>query len=197
MLETFTSRSGRPRGRAGRPKHRAARHALALVLVLSAAAGCGEGDAPDDHLAAVHAPEPAPILPAEEAIGGAQVATLDPAPMQEAEIRSALGDGPRCTFRYTSSGKPVLAARMLAATAHEGIVKLNGNLIRAGATPADDGLLLEAGRIRLTLTPLAGAASDVGGEVQTEADLVFEVGDELRAGYRGYYRCERERARAG
>lgn len=197
MLETFASRSGRPCGRADQSKHRAARHALAFVLVLGAAAGCGEGGAPDDALAAIQAPEPAQILPAEEAIAGAQVATLDPAPMQEAEIRAALGDGPRCTFRYTSSGKPVLAARMLAAAAHEGIFKLNGNLIRAGATPADDGLLLEAGRIRLTLTPLAGAASDAGGEVQTEADLVFEVGDELRAGYRGYYRCERERARAG
>ena len=142
-------------------------------------------------------PEPARILPAEEAIGGARVATLDPAPIEEAEIRAALGDGPRCTFRYTRNGKPVLAARMLAAAAHEGIVKLNGNLVRAGATPADEGLLLEAGRIRLTLTPVASAASDGGSAVQTEADLVFEVGDELRAGYRGYYRCERERARMG
>lgn len=179
------------------PSDRSARHAVAFALVLVAAAGCGDGGAPDDDLAAIRAPGPAKILPAEEAIAGARVATLDPAPMQQAEIRSALGDGPRCTFRYTSSGKPVVAARMLAAAAHEGIVKLNGNLIRAGATPADDGLLLEAGRIRLTLTPLAGAASDTGGDIQTEADLVFEVGDELRAGYRGYYRCDRERARMG
>lgn len=164
---------------------------LALVAMLGVLAGCGETDAPDDELSLVRAPEIARVVPASEAIAGTHVPTLDPATMVDAEMRKVLGAGPRCEFRYTSAGKSVLAVRASSnSDAADGVVKLNGHLVALSPASTDGALVLVADRVRLILTPDGGGQTgELGNARQQEADLIFEVDDSLRVGYRGYYRC--------
>lgn len=160
---------------------------LSLVAVLSAA--CSENEAPDDEITPARAAQIARIVPVREALAGAHIPTLDPAVMNEAEIEKALGTGPRCQFRYTSAGKPVLALRAAPdGEAGVGVVKLNGSLIVLPAEPVDGRIVLGAEAVRLTLSP-DGGINAAAEEHRQEADLVFEVGSSLRAGYRGYYEC--------
>ena len=152
-------------------------------LAATLLAGCNE-DAPG---MAAEPAEVAPVVPVERALAGVDVPTLDPAAMSEAEIREGLGSGPRCEFRYTAQGEPVLAV----ATGPDGaptgaVVKLGGDLVLLD--PVDSGapegeIRLAAGEARAALRPLAAEAG--------EADMVFEVGNELRAGYRGFLDCTR------
>ena len=164
---------------------------LIIAAALSGLAGCEDSDLPDDELQPARAPEIARIIPAEEVLTGAHVPTLDPATMYDAEIRKALGAEVRCEFRYTTAGRPVFAVEVLLSGAvAEGVVKLNGNLVMLQPTVAADvpegGFLMTAGDIRVTVMPLGGP---VTGEEAHEADMVFEIGDNLRAGYRGYHTC--------
>lgn len=181
------------------PHPRPARPVL-LAAALGLLAGCDGSGAPDDVVQHPRAPEIARIVPAEEALANAQVATLDPATMNDAEIRQAIGTGPRCEFRYTSSGKPVLAVSARAdGPPLGGIVKVNGHLVALEAAPAgDEGgaanrLLLVAGPIRMTVTPDRGEqAAERGATTRRDADLVFEIGQNLRVGYSGYLNCGAE-----
>ena len=162
---------------------------VGLLAALGALAACGEGAAPDDVMDPVHAPEVARVAPAAEAIGGVHIPSLDPATMVDAEIGKVLGPGPRCEFRYTSEGHPVLAASAAAdGEAPAGVVKLNGHLVplQRGAADAQS-IVLQSGEVRLTVTPDGGAPVDDAR--RREANTIFEVGSELRVGYRGYYRC--------
>lgn len=173
------------------PRHMAR---LALAVVLGGLAGCDDSGLPDDELQPARAPEIARIVPAGEALAGAHIPTLDPARMNDAEIQKALAGEVRCEFRYTSGGRPVLAVEALPNGAvAEGVVKLNGSLVmlqpaaaEAGRDVPEGGFRLVAGDIRATIMPGIGPAPD--GEAR-EADMVFEVGESLRAGYRGYYSC--------
>lgn len=182
-----------PRGRA------TGRAAGALLAVLAVAGGCGRSDAPDDKVEPVHAPEIRRILPAEEAVAGAHLPTLDPVTLVEAEVAEAIGSGRRCEFRYTGAGGPVLAMSMAGEEeATRGVVGLNGHLVllepaqgSAGEQPA--GFLLRAGPIRATVAPVEGAeAEEVEGARRREAEMTFEIGDSLKAGYRGYLDCMAE-----
>lgn len=151
----------------------------ALAGALGFLAACGAGEAPDDELAAIHAPQSAELAPAAKALAGAYVPHLDPANMNDAEIRKVLGAGSHCTFGYTSDGKPVLGVQWPASGAGaKGAVKLNGHLVALSGAAKDGALELSADRVRMTLVPEG-----------SEAVLLFEVGDELRVGYRGYYTC--------
>ena len=162
---------------------------VAMLVALGALAACGEGAAPDDVTDPVHAPEVARVAPAAEAIGGAHLPALDPATMVDAEISKVLGPGARCEFRYTSEGHPVLAASPAAGgEAPAGVVKLNGHLVPLQREAADaQSIVLRSGDVRLTVTPDDGAAVDDAR--QREANVIFEVDNSLRVGYRGYYRC--------
>ena len=80
----------------------------AILLMAGLLAACGN-EAADDVTDPMSGEETPTVLPAGEAIAGAKVATLDPATMVDAEIQTVLGGPPRCVFRYTSFGKPVLA----------------------------------------------------------------------------------------
>ncbi|MBL0419977.1 hypothetical protein JI739_06420 [Ramlibacter sp. AW1] len=170
-------------------------------LVLGLVAGCGRSDAPDD--AQAPAPPVARVLSASQALAGAEIRKLDPATLVRAEIVAALGNRPLCIFRYTSSGKPVLAAGMGAGSGPEaGVVKLNGHLVPLQPDPdaraAGGGWALVADSVRIQVRRgNANAASlPPGGGGPVEADLVFQVGDVLTVGYAGYLECGRDAAAA-
>lgn len=175
--------------------HRA-RKCSAALLALALFAGCGESEMPDDDLRSIKPPEIAPIVPASEALSGAHVPTLDPATMYEAEIRKALGSASRCEFRYTTRGKPVLAFTLHRnGEASGGVVKLNGNLIvlqsslGAGASQRDE-LRFASDPVRMAVTAVAGGRATEDGDVRRrEAIAVFELGQSLSVGYRGYLDC--------
>ncbi|MCB5173695.1 DUF6692 family protein [Microvirga lenta] len=169
---------------------------LALAAAIGLLAGCGESAAPDDVVDPVRAPGIARIVPAGEALSGAHIPTIDPATMVDAEIQKALGAGPRCDFRYTGGGKPVLAMNMQPdGTASGGVMKLNGNLVPLSPAPADatgpEGrLLLTADPVRVVVAPAADdEAEDREGMRRREATMMFEIGQNLRVGYRGYMDC--------
>ncbi|MFC4172851.1 DUF6692 family protein [Microvirga sp. GCM10011540] len=170
---------------------------LAFVVGLGMiVAGCSENEAPDDDLTSIRAPEIARIVPAQEALAGSNIPTLDPAPMNDAEIRKALGAGPLCEFRYTTAGRPVLAVGTQPDGAPRGgIVKLNGSMVPLSPAPVDGAsgaastLLLVADPIRMTVTPEGAEQTDGTGAQRREANAVLEVGQSLRVGYRGYLDC--------
>lgn len=161
----------------------------ALLVALGMLTGCGERAAPDDETNRLQAAETARITPANEAIAGAHIPTLDPATLVAAEIEKVLGRGPRCEFRYTSEGRPVLAATGNAENAApDAVVKLNGHLVPLSREPAEAGsLVLTADNVRLVVTPDGGEPAADSGD--REAEVIFEIGESLRVGYRGYYRC--------
>lgn len=157
---------------------------FAIVVVLAVLAGCGGNQAPDDNLAALHAPEIARIAPVSEALAGAHIPTLDPATMNDAEITKALGAGPLCEFRYTSDSRPVLAWKASPNSAAAGVVKLNGHLVILESASTRN-LVLTAEPVRLTVNP----DREGTGPAVEEANVLFEVGSTLNVGYRGYYKC--------
>ena len=164
--------------------------AVAVLVALGVLAACGEDAAPDDVTEPVHSPEIARVLPAGEAIAGAHIPTLDPATMADAEIEKVLGPGPRCEFRYTSEARPVLAASAAAGgEAPAGVVKLNGHLVplQRESAEAARSIVLGSDAVRLAVMPDGGAPA--GDARQREANALFEIGNSLRVGYRGYYRC--------
>ncbi|MGE3279964.1 MAG: DUF6692 family protein [Alphaproteobacteria bacterium] len=168
-----------------------------LLFVLGLLAGC-DNEAPDDETQPARAPEIPRIVTAQEALAGAHIPTLDPATMNSAEIRKAIGNGPRCIFRYTSTGRPVLAVSTGApAAAAEGVVKLNGHLVPLKAAPIEPAgrngeILLLAEPIRMTVAPDPGAQTEDPGYLRRQANMIFEVGQSLRVGYRGYLECGSE-----
>lgn len=172
-----------------RPEPQTGRLSLALVVALGLLAACENKDAPDDQTNPARAPAISRVLPANEAIAGAHIPSLDPMTMVDAEIRKVLGPAPRCEFRYTSEGNPVLAATAASTSdMPDGVVKVNGHLVELTRASAEAGVLaLAAGSIRVTVTPEGGEPT--GRAHRREVDVVFEIRDRLRAGYRGYYRC--------
>ena len=93
-------------------------------------AACGNDAVPDDETNPVDGPEAARVVSPEELLAGANVPQIDLSPMNEAEIRQ-IGIGPRvCHFRYTTSGRPVLALEPQPAEGEPaGAAKLNGDLV--------------------------------------------------------------------
>jgi hypothetical protein len=166
---------------------------ILLAALLALAAGCDGNNAPDDAVQHPQTPEIARVVAAEEALANAEVAKLHPATMNEAQIRRVVGDGSHCVFRYTRSGKPVLAFGAQAdGRPLGGVVMLNGNLIELDAAPMEgrEGLRLDASPIRIAVMPDPGEGDESGGVRIWEADMVFEVGESRRVGYRGYLGCD-------
>ena len=135
--------------------------------------------------------EAAPVVPAEEAICNVHLAPLDPSPLDAAEVVRALGDGPRCMFRYTLAGGPVLVVGLNDGQPAEAYLKLNGKLVRLSAddgssTPAaSGGFTVAAGSVRATIEPLQGTAT----VEPKDATMIFAIGDALQAGYGGHLAC--------
>lgn len=107
--------------------------------------------------------------------------------MNGAEIAAVIGNDPRCVFRYTADGDPVLAFRP-AAGASAGVVKLVGDLVPLDVSTEGDAVSLGAGPVGLALTADAPDAARAPGS-RSEATLVFEIAEDLRVGYRGFADC--------
>ncbi len=160
------------------------RLALLPLLAAAALAACGEADRPDDIVDPARGEGVPRIVPAEEALAGVHVPTLDPATMTRAEIDKALGSETLCVFRYTSEGGPILATAFEAAGAPvRGVVKLGGDLVLLEAAAGESGAQyrLEAGDIRIVVSPLEGE--------DRRAEMTFAVGETLHAGYGGFHDC--------
>lgn len=155
-------------------------------------AACGQSDAPDD--ANAPAPDLAAVKTASEALAGAHIPTLDPATLNDAEIRKVVGGQPHCSFRYTRSGRPVLVASLKPDGALDaGVVKLNGNLVPLQANggegqPGGDAFVLAAPPVRLSVQRPSETEAPTDGK-RVEADMVFEVGQQLKVGYGGFMSC--------
>ena len=157
--------------------------ALALGL-----AGCGGSGRPDDQTAGAPPPPATEIASAATALSGADLPMVDPHTMDDAEIRAVVGAGPRCEFRYTSDGKPVLA---LQAGGEAGVVMLNGRLVPLRQDSAGVGVA-EGVRLQVGLRDPADAEAAAASR-RVGADLLFEAGDRLKVGYTGYYSCSGSR----
>ncbi|WP_335649101.1 DUF6692 family protein [Phenylobacterium sp.] len=153
------------------------------VISCLALAGCGDAR-PDDKVVGNPPPPVAELAPAGTALQGANVPTLDPVTVDEAEIAKVIGPGPWCAFHYTRSGKPVLAFQ---AERGAGVVKLNGKLIRLASAPAAGGVQLSAETLSLQISS-GETAPDAD---LAEAEMVFNLrqGEGLTVGYGGYYGC--------
>lgn len=164
----------------------------ACACALSGA--CSQNEAPDDGTS------PAPAIvrmeTAEQALEGVHVPTLDPQTMNDAEIRKLIGTGPHCIFRYTSTGKPVaVVGSNPGGRPASGGVKLNGVLVPLDADPgaASDiarGVVLLSNPVRLSIQPdPQSSASPKPNAGLVEAEMTFEVGQQLKVGYAGFLEC--------
>lgn len=164
---------------------------LVLLLAAGPLSGCDGSDVFDDDVQAERPPQIARILPADQAIAGAHIPTLDPHTLKDAEIRLAIGPGPLCSFHYTRAGRPVLALRA-PPEGGPGVLKVNGHLVvlqpEAAPPDPDARLRLAAAPMRVTLASAGGTE----GGAWREADMIFEIGEALRVGYRGYVACRPE-----
>lgn len=165
--------------------------AAAIVAAAMLLAACSRSGAPDD--ARSLPPALSAVMPAEQALAGANIPTLDPSTLADAEIDKVIGAQPHCTFRYTNAGRPVLAASLKADGAPAaGVVKLNGNLVllqaERGAAPSGiRAIALAAPPVRLLLQWPETAEPNPAQRV--EAEMVFEVGQRLKVGYSGFVSC--------
>jgi hypothetical protein len=159
---------------------------LALVGAL-ALAGCGDAR-PDDKIVGNPPPPVAELAAAGTALQGANIPTLDPITLDEAEIVKVIGPGARCAFHYTRSGDPVAAFR---AEGGAGVVKLNGKLIALSHAQTGGGAQLTAENLSLQIFPAAAQTDGDGDPV--EAEMVFRLsqGPGLTVGYGGYFDCAR------
>lgn len=155
---------------------------------------CSQSEVPDD--APPQAPPIVRVSTAEQALQGANLPTVDPSTMNDAEIRKIIGSRAYCAFRYTSTGKPVAVVGLDQGGRLElGVLKLDGSLVTLAPDPdaasrRTGDFALAAGPVRLGIhadpQELSSARQAAG---QVEADMRFEIGEELDVGYRGYLEC--------
>jgi hypothetical protein len=118
----------------------------------------------------------------DDALANTLVGTLDPAPMPEAEADRVLGTTAPCTFHRSPATDPILWASESGAAA----MKLNGVLIalQGESAPGEGATAFSAPGTRVTVRPLGDEA-----DWRQNAELVFELEEGLRVGYRGFYAC--------
>ncbi|MBL0422522.1 hypothetical protein JI739_19405 [Ramlibacter sp. AW1] len=167
---------------------------VAAGVAVAFLAACGQSELPDD--ASTPPPAVARAASAKEALQGAHVRTLDPTTLRGAEVRKVIGARPHCTFRYTGSGHPVVVAGLRQdGSAELGVIKLNNQLVPLQPEPSTSGqaaagFVLSSEPVRVSVRPLPNAsASEHAGAQRVEADMIFEVGQELKVGYGGFLEC--------
>lgn len=126
---------------------------------------------------------PAEIGTVEDALANTLVATLDPAPINEAEADQVLGDGRRCTFNRSPETDPILWAT---ADGGRGAMKLNGVIVplENGGETDTGATVFAAPGTTLTVRPLGDEA-----DWRANSELVFALDQGLVVGYWGFYAC--------
>jgi hypothetical protein len=173
------------------------RRSILMLVVAGIATGCEDNKAPDDQATRPQENEVTRVSTAPEAIAGVDLATLDPQTMSEPEVRKLIGNGPRCEFRYTTAGSGVVGIKMPPEIGgSKGVVKLNGSLISltsetsAKASETERTIMLAAEPIRIKIVSDRGTGwVPVPHVERREANMMFEVADSLKVGYRGYIDC--------
>ena len=134
------------------------------------------------------------VVPASVAITSAEIATIDLAELEQAEVDKVLGGGPRCGFHYSRSAGPVAATETGTAGSGSGrgVVKLHGRLVALEAGTASPmsaaGFVLSAPGVSVTIEPQSeDAAADAGR--WREANAVLHLDSGLEVGYGGFLRC--------
>lgn len=173
--------------------HRSAPHSLAWKMLTPLAAllltACGD-PAPGEGVKQPLMSDPSPkIVGAREAVGTPDIPTIDPQTLDAAEIEKVLGAGPRCIFAYTAESPPVVALELTNDKSGQGLVKVHGRLVKLAAQRAEvGGFALSADGMSVRIQAAAEAGDAMPTEL-AEADMVFELEQGLRVGYRGWYRC--------
>ena len=164
---------------------------LSYASLLALLVGCGD-PAPGEGVDAPVGEGPGPeVVSAAEALQSPNIATLDPSSLQDAEISKVIPAGPTCFFTYSADGAPVLAASAGQSGEVVGVIKLHGRLVRLTAPGLSSYDALTSGGIF--------SADEVRFEINLEeheggrrpAEAHFSVGDQMTAGYAGWYTCNR------
>ena len=165
---------------------------ILLVAAICLPAACGDMTPPSaEGDTGKAADQVAEVVPANQAIHKADIASTDPQTMNEAEIAEVLERDLHCRFAYTEAGGPVLAVNVQSRT---GVMKLHSALIELRAASGQEdiasGVVMQANGLRATVDPLAdGDAEMRDGRRQWQADMRLELDAGLKAAYRGFYSC--------
>ncbi|WP_099826489.1 DUF305 domain-containing protein [Oceaniglobus indicus] len=128
------------------------------------------------------------VVSIAEALGSANVATVDPGFLSAEDIAMVFPQGASCTFDYTTESKPALAVGTVNGVT-TGLVKISGDLVRlASDGPVNAPAVLGADGIGVQI-----ASPDDVGFTETaepqEADMIVTLDAGLKAGFRGWYDC--------
>lgn len=173
--------------------HRSGQGSLAWKLLTPLAAvlltACGD-PAPGEGVEKPLMSDPPPeLVGAREAVNTPDIPTIDPQTLDAAEVEKVLSAGPRCTFAYTAESPPVAALQVTGDSAGQGVVKIHGRLVKLSAQRAEDGgFVLSGDGLSVKIEP-ANAGDEARPTEFREADMLFELEQGLRVGYRGWYRC--------
>ena len=133
---------------------------------------------------------PAEQVPADEAARRANLAQTDLESITDDELRRVLGTGPVCRFAYSSGAEAVAAAKAPGSGEGRGVIKLHGRLVPMSAryqSLAAEGFELSSDDVRLVTAPYERG----NGEGARDAEARLHIGNELDAGYGGFYECTR------
>jgi hypothetical protein len=139
--------------------------------------------------------EAAEVASVEAALDAPVIASLDPAPLNEAEAGQVLEPGPGCLFKRTAESDPILAIRAPEdGGAARGVMKLSGKLVPLQSEAGGDlaaGATMTAEGVRMAVRPLRDDETLLGdGFERADAELVFQLDQGLTVGYRGFYSCD-------
>jgi len=141
------------------------------------------------------------LVSASEAIHQADPAKTDLEEMDDADVDKAIGQGPRCTFRYGRSSPAVLAVRLdPAAPESRAVAKVNGHLFELSGSfvsperPWSGRVELVAPGMSIALAPVDEADAVGQASVTVESDAVMRIDKGVEAGYGGFFTCDQTSA---
>ena len=140
-----------------------------------------EGDASEEAVPA------ASVVTLDEALATADLPSLDPQFLSQAEMAEGLPAGARCTFTYIEGSRPVLA---LAADG-SALLKISGDLVRLQAEPSAlaSGPTASAPGISMTVGGADDEPLEPADGARTNATLTMTLDRGLAVGYVGTYGC--------
>jgi hypothetical protein len=106
------------------------------------------------------------------------------------QVWRMLGAGSVCRFAYSAGDAAVAAATAPGAGESRGVIKLHGRLVPMTVryqTSAGDGFELSSDDVSVVAAPAEGPA----GSGVRDAEAHLRIGNELEAGYGGFYECTR------